>query len=103
MARQISPRVREFRAELDRVTPALVARSLGRCEVGIIGICTRRATERHHRLPRSNPACTNHLTNLLHVCSRCHWYIETHRSEGYANGWLVKSGVDPADVGWISR
>lgn len=59
-----------------------------------------------HRLPRSlggtkDPAI-NALSNLLWVCGDgvqgCHGHMESHRTEAYAMGWLVRHGTSPAAV-----
>lgn len=56
-----------------------------------------------HRQPRGlggtkDPA-TNHPSNLLWVCGDgiqgCHGYMESHRTEAYEHGWLVRHGADP--------
>jgi hypothetical protein len=37
--------------------------------------------------------------NLLHVCHRCHAWVESYRELAYAGGWLIPShGLDPAEV-----
>ncbi len=58
----------------------------------------------HHRQPRksggSNRTEINLPSNLLLLCgsgiSGCHGWIESHRSESIANGWLVPMGESPA-------
>lgn len=103
MKRTKSKKVRDFEAELDRITPALLSRSGGRCEVRINMVCRGRAWTRHHRLPRGQGG-SNDLSNLLHVCgdgtTGCHGYIEHNRTASYEAGWLVHMGMDPAQVEW---
>lgn len=60
----------------------------------------------HHRQARgaggSSRPETNSPTNLLLVCgtgtTHCHGFIESHRALAEADGWLVRHGIDPADV-----
>lgn len=56
----------------------------------------------HHRRPRqaggtSDPAARS-AANALLLDDRCHRWIESHRTWAEAQGWLVRSGVDPASV-----
>lgn len=48
-----------------------------------------------------NPAIHD-PANLLRICGDgvlgCHGHIERNRDEALANGWLVRSGADPATV-----
>jgi len=58
----------------------------------------------HHRRPRKMGGTKwegiNDNENLLVLCGTgttgCHGYVESHRQEGYANGWLVRMGFWPA-------
>jgi hypothetical protein len=61
----------------------------------------------HHRQPRgmgsSRRPETNAAYNLLLVCgtgndSGCHGFIESHRKSAEDAGWLVRHGLDPAEV-----
>jgi hypothetical protein len=51
-----------------------------------------------HRLPRSGGG-GNGCENLIVLCGSgttgCHGHVESHRSEAYDNGWLVRRGFDP--------
>lgn len=103
----MSKKTDAFAKELDAITPALLDRAGMRCELRIPGACLEPTWQhnRHHRLPRSNPACSNLLSNLILACgwgnaSGCHGYVETHREEAYEKGWLVRSGYDPEEVPW---
>jgi len=60
----------------------------------------------HHRRPRraggtSDPA-VNTAANLAILCGSgvtgCHGEVESHRTQGYADGWLLHAGQDPAQV-----
>jgi hypothetical protein len=74
-----------YEAELDALTPALCARSGGRCE-----ICRDvEATERHHRLRRSQGGL-NSLENLLHLCRYCHGVVHRYPGLSYERGWLFR-------------
>lgn len=59
----------------------------------------------HHRKPRGMGGSrfgANLASNLLVLCGSgttgCHGYVESHRSEAMACGWLVSRYQDPADV-----
>jgi hypothetical protein len=62
----------------------------------------------HHRQPRQMGGTkrpdVNDLAALALLCGSgttgCHGWIESHRAEAYANGWLVHSWDDPAEVAW---
>ena len=51
-----------------------------------------------HRLPRSGGG-DNSPENLIVLCGSgttgCHGHVESHRTEAYVNGWLVRRGFDP--------
>jgi 5-methylcytosine-specific restriction endonuclease McrA len=75
-----------FEDELDAITPALLARSGGMCE-----ICgTYAAAERHHRLRRSQGG-GNELDNLLHLCPPCHGIVHAYPVLSYEHGWLLRN------------
>lgn len=68
--------------------------------------CGKDGATIHHRTPRAlggtkDPAI-NYPSNLLWVCGDgtrgCHGYIESHRTESYDQGWLVRHGRRPATV-----
>lgn len=60
----------------------------------------------HHRRPRRMGGTTdpvvNTVANLAVLCGSgttgCHGEIESHRNEAYADGWLLHSGQNPAEV-----
>ena len=59
----------------------------------------------HHRLPRGRGG-DNRLSNLLLLCDfgGCHDVIvESRRANATLNGWLVRTGFDPAVVPLIHR
>jgi hypothetical protein len=57
----------------------------------------------HHRKPRqmggSRMAWLNEPENLLMLCGSgttgCHGWIESHRTDGYHFGWLLRTGSLP--------
>jgi len=63
------------------------------CELG----CGRPAIHTHHRKLRSQGGDES-AENLLRVCLECHTRIHAEPAEAYANGWLVKSFQNPAEV-----
>jgi hypothetical protein len=73
-------------------------RSQGVCEIQILGVCFGRATNFSHRYPEGQGGPWA-ASNGLHACGSgstgCHGYIESHRTEAYANGWLLRTGSDP--------
>jgi hypothetical protein len=40
----------------------------------------------------------NYAGNLVLLCQDCHLWIETHRAEARAQGWLVSQWDDPARI-----
>ena len=74
-----------YAEELDAITPALVARSRGICE-----ICHYApAAVRHHRLRRSQGG-GNELANLLHLCCSCHDRLHANPVLAYDRGWMLR-------------
>lgn len=65
-------------------------------------LAARAGGQVHHRDPRRSGGSSrpeiNSLVNLLLLCVTCHAHVESYRTEAYENGWLVKSGIDPATV-----
>lgn len=55
----------------------------------------------HHRIPRGRGG-ENAAVNLILLCgsgvSGCHGWVEKHRTAAYRLGYLVPTGIDPADV-----
>jgi 5-methylcytosine-specific restriction endonuclease McrA len=55
----------------------------------------------HHRLPRGRGG-ENTAENLILLCGSgitgCHGWVEKNRTAAYRLGYLVESGIDPADV-----
>lgn len=73
-------------------------RTQGRCDY--CGLTIHTAAQYHHRRPRglggtSDPALGS-PANCLLLHPACHERIERNRSDSYDNGWLVRSGMDPA-------
>ena len=74
-----------YAEELDAITPALVARSRGICE-----ICGHApAVHRHHRLRRSQGG-RNILEHLLHLCDFCHRMVHANPVLAYDRGWMLR-------------
>lgn len=82
----------------------VVARAQGLCER--CGETFLGGYSIHHRQPRgmggSALAAANDPTNLVLLCGSgttgCHGWIETHRADAYATGWLVRRPGRPAAV-----
>lgn len=83
------------------VVELVLGRSGGSCEIMATG-CTLLATEIHHRRPRGMGSTrrpeTNHASNALHVCRRCHLRAEAHRTWALNNGFLVRQSDHPDAV-----
>lgn len=78
----------------------IAERSHGVCELHIPGVCLGRATNAAHRLPQGQggpwtPSNLLHLCGMGNSCGGCHGYSESHRTESYAKGWLLRTGTDP--------
>ena len=88
MKRGKSPRLSEYEREFEAMKPFVRARSKGICEGMVLalvygaepedvleafpaGACQLNATEVHHRKYRQRGG-TNALSNLAHLCKRCH-------------------------------
>lgn len=78
--------------------------------------CGKPATNTHHRTPRGAGGSTDPAihspANLLSVCGSgvtgCHGWIESHRREAEARGWIVRRPNSPAaipvvipGIGWV--
>lgn len=68
-------------------------RSVGRCELRLVG-CSGLMNATHHRLLRRHQ--DHRPQALLGLCTPCHLHVHTHVADSYANGWLVHSWEDPA-------
>lgn len=92
------------------ITPAQRQRTLERdgfacvrCGAGPFGLSI------HHRQPRgmggSTLAAQHAGTNLLSLCGDgvcgCHGWVESNRTQGYAEGWLVPRWAEPYE--WAVR
>lgn len=55
----------------------------------------------HHRIPRGRGG-ENSPENLILLCGSgttgCHGWVERNRTAAYGLGYLVETGIDPADV-----
>ena len=98
-----STRKKQSLSDMRKSRPIVKARSRGMCEVRIPGVCEGRATNIHHRLPEGQGG-KSEPSNLIALdgsgTTGCHGWIEHHREESYAAGWLVHSWEDPAEVPW---
>ena len=71
---------------------------------GVCRMCGRAGTNVHHRRPRGMGGTrdpeTNSPANLVLLCGSgttgCHGWIESHRAEAMAAGWLVSKWADPS-------
>jgi 5-methylcytosine-specific restriction endonuclease McrA len=80
-----SERAISYAAELDEITPLLLARCHRICE-----ICGAAPVEhRHHRLRRGQGG-KNTLSNLMGLCNGCHTTVHRYPSASYDRGWLLR-------------
>ena len=81
----------------ERCRAIVVARSGGRCEAAIPGVCLGAAASIHHRVKRSRGG-TWAPSNLLHVCGDgtigCHGWIEHHPKQARYEGLDLPAGAD---------
>lgn len=92
-----------------KVREAVVVRDGGRCRRCGVWLANVPGSV-HHRLPRGRGGDAR-LSNLVLLhgdgVRGCHGEVEAHRAQAYDDGWLVRSGEDPADVavlapeGWV--
>lgn len=63
--------------------------------------CGYHGAQVHHRRPRKSGGTRrpeiNYLSNLVLLCLPCHLWVESHRGDSYALGWLVHEGDDTPD------
>ena len=73
------------------VIPTTVRAEVSRRSGGICEICRKaRATNKHHKLPRSQGG-KHTAENLLDLCGPCHDEVHAHPAAAYAKGHLVKA------------
>ena len=87
--RAVSPRRRRRDAEWARVTTAVIRASNGFCGIGVRAVCTRVATEGHHRKLRSQGG-TNTIDNCVPTCAACHRYAHANPEWAYSAGFMVR-------------
>lgn len=100
--RRKSEKKKAYEKELNALTPELLKRSRGMCEVSVSPQCNGRTEHRHHRKVGRGKG-TNTLAGLLYVCNACHSHIHLHVTESRGLGYLVKSSDDPAEIPWSRR
>jgi hypothetical protein len=80
----------------DAVKAKVRARSGGWCEARIVGVCTGRASQIHHRKLRRHG--DHRLITALHLCLECHAFAHDHPEFSYRMGLLVQAHRDPKTV-----
>lgn len=98
MSRKPTKRKRDYEAELDALTPALLKRSRGMCEMAIPGVCSGKATHRHHRKVGRGKGTNAGIWCLIHCCTECHSYAHLHPQWSRELGFLVRKTDDPFEI-----
>ncbi|MGY1773534.1 hypothetical protein [Blastococcus sp. SYSU D00813] len=79
---------------------AVAARSGGRCEAAIDGVCLGPAGNVHHRRRRGVGDDPHAVHNLLHLCGSgttgCHGAAHRQPALAMHFGWIVSAYADPA-------
>lgn len=86
-------------AQEGRARKLVYGRSGGICEIQLDG-CTQIAADWHHRQNRSQLGQWT-ASNGLHLCRNCHSKVtdtKGNRRFYEQRGWIVRSGIDPAEV-----
>lgn len=71
---------------------------------GVCERCGRLGSNMHHRIPRGmgGTKTKDVASVLIFLCGSgttgCHGWVESHRSEAYETGMLVRRGSDPSYV-----
>lgn len=73
---------------------AVRARSGGRCEAALPGVCTVNATDVHHRRRRRDGG--HEVANLLDLCRACHRWAHDNPARARELGVIVSVYADPA-------
>lgn len=94
--RRARPGSRAYGDFSSKVRSAVSRRSQGRCEAGIAGVCTGRASQHHHRKLRRFG--DHSAANDLHSCLDCHDYIHGHPAWSRRHGLLLREYDDPEKV-----
>jgi predicted restriction endonuclease len=79
--------------ELRKAKKIVKERSGGRCEARIPSVCTGRAMDAHHVKMRSRGG-KHDASNLLHLCRRCHQWIDDNPRSATQMGLLKHSWED---------
>jgi hypothetical protein len=87
---KVSEKQRLIRSELRQSRKAIIARSGGRCEARLEGICAGEGQHAHHVVRRSQGG-THAPDNLKWVCGICHYYIHAQPAKAMSLGLLASS------------
>ena len=81
---------------------AVVTRSRGRCERCGRGGDFWLGQDIHHRKPRrmggTRDPEINSTANLVLLCRACHDDVESHRTQGAKDGWILSARQEPSMV-----
>lgn len=92
-ARSLAPRSAKrdaYEAELEAVSPEVMARARYVCEAQLDRICTIWPEKTPHHRKRRSQGGPNTMDNLMAVCSTCHAYIHAHPLWSYDRGLLIR-------------
>jgi 5-methylcytosine-specific restriction endonuclease McrA len=87
--RAVSDRKLQTNEDYRDARMAVAARSRGRCETHLEGVCSHEAGEVHHVLPRSRGGNDHTLERLRHICSPCHHWVHDNPHAARALGLLI--------------
>lgn len=85
------------------VAEIVAERASGFCEImNRESGCNGRAEHMHHRQLRSQGG-EHTVSNLVHICAACHYWIHNNTGASYDVGWLVRSTREPESMPFFRR
>jgi hypothetical protein len=86
--RQRSDKEQARRVEYEASRDVVRARSNGRCEAQINGVCKRRGDQAHH-VKRRSRGRDDSPENLLWICYACHHHVHANPAWANEQGFLT--------------
>jgi hypothetical protein len=98
MSRNPTKKKLEYEAVLDAMTPALLRRCRGVCEMGSPD-CTGNYQHRHHRKLGRGKGTQDCLEAIIMCCTACHDYAHLHRKDWAGPlGFIIRRSDDPKEI-----